>query len=311
MTRYLGLDVGASHTRVVLGDGDGRILASGSRPTPRTSSGAVADAIRELIEGVCTDAGVDPGDVVAAGIASLGPLDRVEGAVTAPTNLPQDRLPVVGPVDDCLEGDIYLHNDATAAAIGERFFRERDRPNLVFLTVSTGVGAGAIVDGHPLVGASGNAAEAGHFVLDPSGPELCGCGGAGHWEGYASGRNLPDYARHLAATADIETDLALEDLDAETLYTASDPLAAVVRDRAAACHARGIATLIHAYDPALVAVGGTVAVENPADVVDAARDRLPTLVTGEPPRIERTILGADAGVKGALACALTGGTGGR
>jgi len=309
MTRFLGLDVGATTTRAVIGDGDGTVLASRARGTPGESSEAVAEEIRDLVRAVCAAADVDPVDVVAAGIGSMGPLDRGAGLAVDPPNLDLHRVPLVEPVEAVLDADVYLHNDATAAAIGERFVRDPDLPNLVYLTVSTGIGAGAIVDGEPLVGATGNAVEAGHFALDPDGPTLCGCGGAGHWEGYASGANLPAYARHLAATEGIETGLDMASLDAATLYESTDPLAATVRDRAADWHTQGLATLAHAYDPELVAIGGTVAVQNPTAVVDAVRDRLPTLVTGSRPAVELTALGEDGAARGALACAITGGTG--
>lgn len=311
MTRYLGIDVGATSTRAALGDASGAILARRARPTPTTDSDAVAECLQALVRSVCGDAGVDREAVVAAGIAAVGPLDRTAGAVVSPANLPIEHVPLVDPIEALLDADIYCYNDATAGAIGERFYRDTDHPTLVFLTISTGIGAGAIVDGDPLVGATGNAAEAGHFALDPDGPALCGCGGAGHWEGYASGANLPDYARHLADTTAIETALDLDALDAATVYGAEDPLAEHVRERATDWHAQGVAILVHAFDPDLLTIGGTVAVENPEAVVDAVRDRLPTLVTGDPPPIELTALGDDAGVKGALACALTGGTGRR
>ena len=311
MTRYLGIDLGATTTSAVVGDADGEVLARQERPTPETSGEAVAAAVGDLVDAVCATAGVATGDVVAAAVAAIGPLDRAAGVSRDPPNLPVTRVPVVEPLEARLEADVSCYNDATAAAVGECFYRQGNLADLVYVTVSTGIGAGAIVDGRPLLGATGNAVEAGHFQFDPAGPATCGCGGVGHWEGYAGGRNLPAYARYLAAETGIETGLDLEAVDAETLYGADDPLAAAVRERAAARHAQGFATLIHAFDPALLAVGGAVAVENPGAVVDAARSELPTLATGSPPPIEVTTMGRDAGVMGALACARTGGTGRR
>ncbi len=309
MTRYLGVDVGASTVGAVVGDADGTVLAREARETPTTAGDAVAATIGDVVDAVCATAGVDPGEIVAAGVASMGPLDRSAGAVDEPPNLPVDRVAVLAPVEARVDADISLYNDATAGAVGERFYREAPHRNLVYLTVSTGIGAGAIVDGRPLLGATGNAVETGHVQLDPDGPRLCGCGGAGHWEGYASGRNLPAYARHLADSEAIATDLDLDALDARGLYQSDDPLAATVRERAADWHAQGVATLIHAYDPDLVAVGGSVAVEHPDAVVDAMGERLPTLAVACAPPIEVTTMGGEAGLRGALACALTGGTG--
>ncbi|MEF8838269.1 MAG: ROK family protein [Haloarculaceae archaeon] len=310
-TTFLGLDVGATTVRAVIGSGDGTILANIARPTPDGSPEAFASEVRVLLQDVCAAAAVEPSSVVAAGIGSMGPLGRPAGVAVDPPNLALDRVPLVDPVEDVLDADLHLYNDATAAAIGERFVREPDVANLVYLTVSTGIGAGAIVDGKPVVGATGNAVEAGHFVLDRRGPALCGCGGTGHWEGYASGANLPDYARHLAHADGLETALDLEALDARTIYEATDPLAETVRERAVGWHAQGVSILVRAFDPDLVAIGGSVAVENRSAVVSAVCDRLPALLGDSPPRVELTALGDAGGAMGALACAITGGTGER
>jgi glucokinase len=309
VTRFLGLDLGATNSRAVVGDGSGTVMARRARPTPTAEGSTVAAALRDLAVDVCADADVDPAGIAAAGIASIGPLDRSGGRVVDTPNHPATEIQVVDPIADVVDGDVTLFNDATAAAVGERFYADGDVENLDYVTISSGIGAGAIVDGRPLSGATGNAVEAGHFVLDPDGPALCGCGGAGHWEGFASGENLAEFARYLAATADVNTRLDLDAVDAAALYRADDPLAAAVRERAGRWHARGVASLVHAYDPALVAIGGAVARENPQAVVGAIRDHLPTLVTPTTPTIRETALGPDASVKGALACALTAGTG--
>lgn len=313
MAAYLGVDLGATTVRAVVGDRAGRVLGRHDTPTPQGPTGvAVTEAVLDAVRDACGEAGVDPEALVAAGIGAVGPLDRDAGATVDPANLGVARVSLVGPLGTLLSTDrITLHNDATAGAIGERFFGDGTE-NLVYLTLSTGVGAGAVVDGHALVGWQGNAAEVGHVTLDPAG-RPCGCGGAGHWEAYCGGTNVPDYARDLhdgEATA-----VALDDpgLDAAAVFDAAaagDDFAARVVDRIGRWNALGVATLVHAYAPETVAVGGGVARNNPDRILEPIRERLPDHVqVATVPEIRLADRDGDAVVRGALASAITRGSG--
>lgn len=316
MGYYAGIDLGATHVQAVVGDGEGRVLASNRRGTPQGPSGTdVTDAVLGTLRAACSDAGVDPGDVRAAGIGSIGPLDIAAGVVEAPANLSDgvDRILLTGPVEDIV-GEAYLHNDAAAGVIGERFYRPDTPDDVVYLTVSSGIGAGICVDGNVLSGVDGNAGEVGHVSLDPQGRMRCGCGGSGHWEAYCSGANIPRYARHLQERDPVETDLPVAgEFGAPDVFdlAGEDPLADRVLDRIARLNAMGMATVVHAYAPAAVSVGGAVALNNPQLVLDPVRERLPDLVMTAVPDLELASLGSDAVVKGALASALTDGTGSR
>ena len=176
--------------------------------------------------------------------------------------------------------------------------------DMVYLTLSTGIGAGVAVDGQVLRGWGGNVGEVGHFVVDPEGDRTCGCGRAGHWEAYAAGANVPDYARSLAEEFQGETDLPLDadDFTAEDFFelAGSDVFADLLVHRIARWNAQGIANLIHAFAPSIVSIGGSVALENPDLVIDPIRDRLPPLITTRVPEIRETPLGNDAVLDGAL-----------
>jgi len=313
MVAYLGVDLGATTIRAVVGDRAGQVAGTHRTPTPRGPTGvAITEAVLDAVREACADAGVDPETVVAAGIGAVGPLDHDAGATVRPANLPAgvDRIPLVGPLETLVSTDrLYLHNDATAGAIGERFFGDGE-DHLVYLTLSTGVGAGAVVDGHVLSGWRGNAAEVGHVTVDPEG-RPCGCGGAGHWEAYCGGANVPGYARDLHDGDATSLDLA--DLDAAAVFAAAadgDDFAARVVDRIGRWNAVGVATLVHAYAPTTVAVGGGVARNNPEPVLEPIRERLPAHVhVGTVPDVRLTDRDGDAVVRGALASAITGGTG--
>jgi glucokinase len=304
--RVAGVDVGATNLRSAVADGEGAILGRARADTPAGSGAAVTDAVRTVLRRACGAAGVAPDDLAGVGIGSMGPLDVEAGVVREPPNLSGvARVELVDPLRRACDCPVWLGNDAVAGVLAERFYDDAP-PNVVYLTISSGIGAGAIVDGHLLRGASGNAAEMGHVVVEPGGLP-CGCGGRGHWEAYCSGEGLPCFFRRLAREADLETDLSLDDLTAEAVFDVGEPVAATLLERIGTYNARGVAAVSHAFDPALVTVGGAVARNHPDAVLDPIRRRLPDLVVADPPTVRLTDLGDAAVLKGAVAAALRGG----
>ncbi|GAB6879462.1 ROK family protein [Halorubrum gandharaense] len=316
---YAGVDLGATNVRAVVGDESATVLGSDARGTPRGPNGiAVTEAVLGVLRGACEEAGIDPREVVAAGIGSIGPLDLAAGAVENPANLPDaiERIPLTGPVGELLGTDeVYLHNDTNAGVIGERFHAERNPDDMVYLTISSGIGAGVAVDGNVLSGWDGNAGEVGHMTLDPHGFMTCGCGHDGHWEAYCSGNNIPRYARELHEEDPIDTALPVGDPDFSAVdvfeHAGEDTFADHVVDQLAHWNAMGIANVIHAYAPLVVSVGGAVALNNPDRTLEPIREKLADMVFINVPEIRLTDLGDEVVVKGALASALTGGTGDR
>ena len=318
MAYYAGIDLGASNLRAVVADGESRTVARGKRPTPRDPDGrAVEAAMGDLLRAVCTEAGLAPTDLAAASVASFGPLDLAAGTVEGPANLPEvERIQLRAPVADAIGGGpVYVHNDATAGVIGERFFTDPNPDDMVYLTLSSGIGAGVAVDGHVLRGWDGNVGEVGHLVVDPEGRRTCGCGQGGHWEAYCSGENIPDYARDLQADESLDTGLPLDDpaLSAADVFAraGADPLADRTIERVAEWNAIGVTNLVHAYAPLVVAIGGAVATNNPDLVVEPVRERVEELVFTGVPEVRLAALGEDAVVRGAVASAISDGTGER
>jgi glucokinase len=309
---YAAVDLGASNIKAVVGDEDGTLVSRARRRTPTGPDGdAVADAMVAATREVLADADVDPHEVVRCGVGSIGPLDKAAGELGRSANLGPnvDRVPLADPLSDLLDADVTVVNDANAGAIGERFYADRSPDDMAYLTISSGIGAGVAVDGNVLSGWDGNAAEVGHFTVEVDGLE-CGCGAAGHWEAYCSGENVPRHARHVHETEGVPTDLPLEEIDAKDVFEAadSDPLAERTVERMQAFNAAGIADLVHAYAPLVVYVGGAVARNNPEQVVEPVRERLPELVMTNVPELRLTSLGDEAVVRGALAAAITAGT---
>ncbi|MFB6138826.1 MAG: ROK family protein [Halosimplex sp.] len=320
MATYAGVDLGATNIRAVVGDESGGVLGSRRTETPQGPSGiAVTEAVLDALRGACAEAGVDPTRIVAVGIGSIGPLDLAEGVIENPANLPDtiDRIPLTGPIGELVDSDeVHLHNDTTAGVIGERFFSDRNPDDMIYLTISSGIGAGVCVDGNVVSGWDGNAGEVGHMTVDPNGFMTCGCGIDGHWEAYCSGNNIYRYAQELHDEDPVETSLPLEsaELSSADVFDHAgegDEFADYVVDQVTQWNVIAVANMIHAFAPLVIYVGGAVTLNNPERILDPIRDRLDDVVFGNVPDVQLTNLGDDVVVKGALASALTGGTGDR
>ncbi|MDH5020542.1 ROK family protein [Halobacterium rubrum] len=318
---YAGVDLGATNVRAAVADESGTIVGIDRRETPRGPTGIdVTEAVLETLRAACADAGVAPGDVRAAGIASIGPLDLADGTVEGPANFPDsvNTIPLVGPVSNLLDSEsVYLHNDTVAGVIGERFHADSTPDDMAYVTISSGIGAGVAVDGEVLEGWDGNAGELGHMVVDPQGRRTCGCGRDGHWEAYCSGNNIPEYARMLADDdPGVDTALPLSEADftAKDVFACAengDEFASYVVDQVGFWNAVGMTNLVQAYAPLVVYVGGAVALNNPEQVLEPIREHLEEGVFNNVPQVRLTTLGDDVVLKGAIASALTGGTGDR
>ena len=320
MVYYAGVDLGATNVRAIVADSDGTTIGSSQNGTPRGPTGIdVTEGVLGTLRGACAVAGIEPNQIEAVGIGSIGPFDLAEGAVIDPANLPDtiDRIPLTGPIENLVDSEeVYLHNDTNAGVIGERFHSDRNPDDMVYVTISSGIGAGVCCDGVVLGGWDGNAGEVGHCVVDPRGRMTCGCGRDGHWEAYCSGNNIPEYARLLAEDdPTTSTALPLEDPDfsAKDVFdlAGEDDLADHAIEQLAHWNAIGVTNVVHSFAPLVVSIGGAVALNNEELVVEPLRDRVAEMVMTNVPEITVTELGDDVVVEGALASALTEGTGDR
>ena len=147
----------------------------------------------------CVSDGLQQAELAGAGVSSPGPLDTTAGvALGIPTIAGFAGYPMREEIGRRLSLPVALENDGIAAAIGEwKFGAGRGRDNLVYVTVSTGIGGGVIADGRVLRGRRGMAGHVGHMSFVQDG-ELCVCGGRGCFEAYGSGSALAQRARAAA-----------------------------------------------------------------------------------------------------------------
>jgi glucokinase len=185
----LGIDVGGTKTALALGDGAGAIVARERLPTP-DSGDAKADleVLAEHARALVARAGASLEGIAAVGVSAPGALDAEAGVLLQPPNLPSwDRAPVRAVLERALGRPLGLENDANAAALAEwRFGAGRGARDVVFLTMSTGVGGGLVLGGRLHRGLFSAAGEVGHLPVEWDG-EPCACGQRGCLEAYVGG----------------------------------------------------------------------------------------------------------------------------
>ncbi len=269
---YFGaIDLGATKIFSLVATGKGHILGKDRRPTlasrgPR----AVLSQMEASLRAALGRAGLAPADLVAVGIASPGPIDIVEGVVRHPPNLPGwGALPLRRLMQERLGLPVALENDATAAAVGEHAFGAgQGARHMVYVTVSTGIGGGLIIDGRPYRGKGGAAGELGHIIVQADGP-LCGCGARGCIEALASGTAIARRGREMIAQgrAPLLARLAqgmevTAKLVAEAARAGDEDCRALLQE-AGRLLGLALASYANACDPEVIVVGGGVARAGP------------------------------------------------
>jgi glucokinase len=264
---YGAIDLGGTKVRAVVAGLDGKIVGETIRPSESgEGQEPVIDRMVETLEASAAKAGASISDLRAVGVASPGALDLVHGLVQEAPQLPGwNGVPLVEIMSKRLGIPVLLENDANAAALGEaRFGVGRGTRFLVYLTISTGVGGGIIIDGNVYHGVSGAAGELGHLVVWFNGPR-CLCGERGCLEAIASGTGLMWRAQELVerAAAPGLTRLLREkgELHARDIAAAAragDEDAQRLFDEAGLYLGVALANYVNIFNPEMIVLGGGV-----------------------------------------------------
>ncbi|MDD5697446.1 MAG: ROK family protein [Victivallaceae bacterium] len=184
----LGYDIGGTKLGIGLVRSDGRLLGQARIENKDTRPEEILPQMAESGRRLIAAAGLDANGIRAVGISAPCPADIPNGVLTAPTNNPHWRnVPVKQYLAAQFGVEAYFDNDANAGVLAEWFFGAgRGAQNLVYLTMSSGIGGGIIANGRLVQGASYHAGEIGHMVLTPDGP-VCSCGLRGCYEAYCGG----------------------------------------------------------------------------------------------------------------------------
>lgn len=257
MSLTAAVDIGGTHIRVAMYEPDSTTPVSHHRTRSQANEPGVFDRLVQAIESVW-----QKDRVKAIGIASPGPLDPHTGTILATPNIPQwKNFPLAPNLSKHFGVPVYLDNDANMAGLGEwQYGAGKGHHNLVYITISTGIGGGVISHDRLLQGFHGMAAELGHMIIDPKGPP-CGCGYHGHVESFSSGTAIARYVTEQITAGTKSMLQAHPSLNTAQVADAArdgDPLAISAFERAGYYLGIAMANYLAIFDPSILIFGGGV-----------------------------------------------------
>lgn len=313
-TLVIGVEIGGRGQRVVIVDGSGHVRARARAIDSALPGPAAVQTVRALIDQSCVSAGVSLEQVRRVGVAFGGPVDAERGLTIMSHRAGGfDDFPLGSLLEEHLHLPVAIDNSSRCAALGEAWYGAgRGSRDLLYLHLGTGVGAGMIIAGRLVRGATGTAGEIGHMVVSSSGP-ICSCGKPGHLEAYASAPAILSRYRERVQSAESDGMAArgTAALTVRGIFASAgegDQFAAEVVEETVQMLGLAAANLLTALNPNSLVIGGAV-----AEAGTVLLDRLGARVRqyGYPPAVRRTRLalgqlGVDATILGAAALALHG-----
>ncbi len=307
MDTYIAADVGGTQLRVSVYPKDG-IEPIFQKRIPTRGKGTPTERVLGLI----CDAWPGDGKVLSIGAAFPGPIDPFAGIILSAPNIPGwEMLPIRQILRERFQVPVAVGNDANLAALAEwRFGAGRGHRNVVYLTISTGIGGGVIIEDQLLLGMRGLAAELGHVTVWPDGP-LCSCGLYGHLESVASGTALANYFNDQAALGRptcLPLDPRPTSKEISKAAETGDALAHETMGRAGYYIGIGLANYLLTFNPSIIILGGGVSRSGPAfyDALHKSmRDHLLRPEYADDLVLTTAQLGDDVGLLGALELART------
>ncbi len=313
---FIGIDFGGMSAKAGLFDAKAKLIAKDTVKTSKDDSYiTTVTKMAQLVKKICSDNEVSLKNVVRIGLASPGVIDGKAGVVVRWGNYNWTDRPLAKDLSEKLGLEVRIVNDANAAAYGEYVFgAAKSYKNNILLTLGTGIGIGIILDGKLFEGTNGAGAEAGHMVIQAGGVP-CSCGRRGCFEQYASASALiRDTKRAMFENKEsMLWDLTGRDpekVDGKTAFDAAkegDAAAQTVIKNYIMYLGEGIVNLVNIFRPEAVILGGGVCNQGEyllaplrkyiAEKVYVPCDRVPLT-------LNRAALGNDAGIYGALACAM-------
>jgi glucokinase len=303
---FIVADVGGTHIRTAC------FPTQSQKPTivKRISTKGPDSPHERLINLIAAIAPKDE-EIAAITVAAPGPLDPYEGIVLEAPNIPGwTNLPLKKLIQERFNVPVAIGNDANLAALGEwRFGAGIGHHHLIYITVSTGIGGGVIIDNQLLLGSRGLAAELGHITVIPDGP-LCNCGQRGHLEAVSSGPAIALWVEQELSQgipSSLTTDRPITAKEVSAAASKGDELAKAALARSGTYLGTAIADYLHIFNPSIVIIGGGVSQSGEAffaPLRTAMSEHVLSKKYLENLTLTTADLGDDVGLMGALALAL-------
>jgi glucokinase len=279
----LGIDIGGTKMALSIGNERGKILVDQRFPTDPGSAQETLKRAVAVAEELIAKAGLTVKQIDAIGISSPGPMCSKRRMILKTPNLQNwDHFKVGDFFEDRFKRPTFMQNDANGAALAEYMLGACKGMDLIYLTMSTGIGAGIIANGQLVAGANNLGGEAGHITLDINGPR-CGCGKTGCWEAYCGGKNFADQLRADIVANNIQTAILTEAggdpakirmQEIRAAIRAGDPYACKRWDVFIEKMAQAISILLQTLNPQAI-VMGTLAIHGGDLFIPQMRERLP------------------------------------
>lgn len=278
---YIGIDVGGTNLAAGVVDENNQIVARAKRKTAASASvEMLCDDLVALAREAAEHAGLRPDEVDDVGIGFPGSVDRKKGIVIYTPNAPFHNTPIRDWFHKSWDVPVYVGNDANCASLGECYAgAARGKHSAVVVTLGTGVGIGAVVEGQSFLGLNGNGMEGGHMVIVVDGAP-CNCGRCGCWEQYASATALKRLTREEMARSP-ESALwelcegCLDNVGGRTAFQAArggDAAGQKVVDLYLKYLAAGLTNLVNIFQPEILCLGGGVSNEADDLFLEPLRD---------------------------------------
>ena len=320
MENYIvGVDIGRTWIRVAIctADLEEKNIKIKTIRTLKENKFSIIKSVIQLMSELLAENDIKETDIIGIGLASAGPIDLEKGELFNNVNLGFKVIPLREPLAEKYpEMPIYLINDCNGAVLGVHYFEAEDeeKDNLVYVTISTGIGGGVICNGHLMLGKEGNAAEVGHVIVEPRSKIKCNCGALGCWEAYSSGTGVRLRAlegiKEKKLDAEILLGIVNNDLSkitAKEIFQAAregDKLSQKVIADCVFYTKIGTGAINNFYDSSSIYFGGAM-IKDKEQIISPvikqfAKDPIKFTIN-HPPRIKITTLGDEVGLRGALA----------
>lgn len=263
MAYLIGIDLGGTKIHTALATEEGVIVKEAVLPTlAEEGEEKVLQRILESIEEVMEKGAIRHEELLSIGIGAPGLIDQKEGVILTAANLPFENYPLSDAIRKVYPVPVKVENDGNAALLGEYHLGERKKTkNLVYITVSTGVGGAAMVEGKLLLGAKGAAFEVGHMPLVKDSSILCGCGQYGHVESYVSGTGIRRAMERALSRGEESSMKEGTAFGTREIYEASkmgDALSSRILEEAYAYLGMTVSQVLTMLNPEVVILGGGV-----------------------------------------------------
>jgi len=315
----VGVDIGGTWVRVAIctADLNEKNIKKRIIKTLKETKYSISNSVCQILSELLSENNIEQDQILGIGIATAGPLNMDKGEVFNNANLGFRVIPMKQPIKEKFPGiPIYFINDCNGSVLGIHFFEAEDdeKDNLVYISMSTGLGGGVICSGHLLLGKEGNAAEIGHAKVEPKSKFKCNCGAYGCWEAYSSGTGVKNRAFDALNEGKLNADILMQIVDnnkksitAKEIFQAAkrgDELSKKIVEDCVYYTKVGVGLVNNYYDCTSIYFGGAMIKDKeqiiPPIIEQFEKDPIKFTIN-HPPKIKLTRYQEEIGLRGALA----------